>query len=78
MVRIRSLDHYKLLETSEDVGEAEIALAFAGAIQSLPEGRMDRLVSALMGRTAERYLAAYLALSDVERRNCYDRYLEQS
>ena len=77
MLQLRYLDHYKLLDVSEDARQAEIRVAFARAIKNLPQGRIDRFIAGLAGRTAERYQAAYDELSDVERRKKYDRYLEQ-
>jgi len=59
MLQLRFLDHYKLLGVPEDANRTEIRIAFDRAVKSLPHARVDRILAALAGRTAEHYRAAY-------------------
>jgi DnaJ-class molecular chaperone len=72
------LDHYRLLDLSEDATSSEIRHAYAAAVEGLPRRGIDRFLADLAGRTAERYRIAYDELLDVVKRRKYDQYLEQS
>jgi DnaJ-class molecular chaperone len=77
MLQLRFLDHYKLLDVNEDASPAEIGRAHAAAINGLPDSWIGRCVAGLGGRTKERYRIAYEELSDLNKREKYDRYLDR-
>lgn len=77
MLRLQFLDHYKLLDITEEASQAEIERAYTAAVDALPRRPLDRFLAGLAGRTLDGYRIAYEELTDAKKRAEYDRYLEQ-
>ena len=77
MLRLQFMDHYRLLDVTEDASQADIQRAYTAAVDALPSRPLDRFLAGLSGRTLDRYRIAYEELSDAEKRSEYDQYLEQ-
>lgn len=78
MLQLRYLDHYKLLEVSENASQVAIDRAYAAAAAAMPRRWVDRFLAGLAGKTLEGYRTAYEELSNVERRAAYDQFLAKA